>query len=154
MPRPKSNRIVNEPPLFNEFKPVGIPGRSLEQIKLSLDEYESIRLADHIGLSHEEAADEMGISRSTFSRLVEKSRKKMAEFIFGGKVLVIEGGNVHFRKNILRCNDCGHMFKTNIDSPIANCPECNSANLFNLAGGFGHGECCREKNVDNKSDKK
>lgn len=75
MPRPISNRIVHEPPLFTEFKPIGIPVRSLEQVKLSLDEYEAIRLADRIGLSHEEAAEEMGISRSTFSRLIEKSRK-------------------------------------------------------------------------------
>ena len=145
MPRPKSNRIVKEPPLFTEFKPVGIPGRSLEQIKLSLDEFESIRLADQLGFSHEEAADEMGISRSTFSRLVEKSRKKMAEFIFGGKVLVIEGGNVHFRKNILRCNDCGHMFKTDIGEVVSQCPICHSEYLMNLAGGFGHGKCCVER---------
>jgi predicted DNA-binding protein (UPF0251 family) len=148
MPRPISNRIVHEPPLFTEFKPIGIPVRSLEHVQLSLDEYEAIRLADRLGLSHEEAAEEMGISRSTFSRLIEKSRKKLAEFIFGGKLLTIDGGNIHFRKNILRCNDCGHMFKINMDSPITTCPECNSKNLLNLAGGFGHGKCCSGKNAN------
>ena len=146
MPRPKNNRFVHEPPLFTEFKPAGVPGKSLEQVLLSLDEYEAIRLADHIGLSHEEAADEMGISRSTFSRLIEKSRKKLADFIFSGKLLTIDGGNIHFRKNIFRCYDCGHMFKINIDSPITECPECHSKNLLSLAGGFGHGECCRDEN--------
>ena len=38
-------------------------------------------LADYAGLTHEEAAEEMQISRSTFSRLIEQSRKKIADFI-------------------------------------------------------------------------
>ena len=143
MPRPKSNRIVHEPPLFTEFKPVGVPGTELEQVLLSLDEYEAVRLADYVGMSHEEAADEMEISRSTFSRLIEQARKKMASFLFQGKLLTIIGGNVHFRFNIIRCKDCGHMFKINIDSPMTECPECHSTNLLNHAGGFGHGKCCR-----------
>lgn len=154
MPRPKNNRIVHEPPIFTEFKPAGIRGANLKRVLLTLDEFEAMRLADQLGLSHEEAADEMGISRSTFSRLIEKSRKKIADFIFGGKLLIIDGGNIHFRKNILRCNECGHMFKISIDSPITVCPECNSNNLLNLAGGFGHGECCRGKNTNVKPKKR
>lgn len=154
MPRPKSNRIVREPPLFTEFKPVGVPGAELDQILLSLDEYEAVRLADYVGMSHEEAADEMGMSRSTFSRLIEKSRKKIAEFIFQGRLLTIDGGNIHFRRNIIQCSDCGQMFKINIDSPITECPECHSKNLLNLAGGFGHGECCRGRNFNYKHKKR
>jgi predicted DNA-binding protein (UPF0251 family) len=145
MSRPKNNRIVYEPPLFTEFKPAGIPGKSLQQSMLSLDEFEALRLADYIGMSHEEAADEMEISRSTFSRLIEKSRKRIIEFILKGKLLTIDGGNIHFRRNIIQCSDCGHMFKIKIDSPFTECPECHSRNLLNLAGGFGHGECCRDK---------
>ena len=145
MPRPKNNRIVHEPPLFTEFKPAGIPGRSLEQILLSLDEFEAVRLADFVGMSHEEAADEMEISRSTFSRLIEKARKKISEFIFLGRLLTIDGGNVHFRNNIFRCIDCGNMFRIKMKSPITECPECHSKNLLNHAGGFGHGNCCTEE---------
>ncbi len=150
MPRPKNNRIVHEPPIFTEFKPAGVPATGLKQVLLSLDEFEAMRLADFLGMSHEEAADEMGISRSTFSRLIEKSRKKIAEFIFQGRLLTIDGGNIHFRKNIIQCSDCGYMFKINIDSPMTECPECHSKNLLNLAGGFGHGECCRERNFKHK----
>lgn len=147
MPRPENNRIVHEPPLFGEFKPVGVPGRSLEQISLSLDEYEAIRLADYIGLSHEEAAMEMEISRSTFTRLIEKARKKIAHFLIGGKLLTIEGGSIHFKNNIIQCMDCGYMFKTNMGHVFTQCTECGSGNLLNLAGGFGHGLCCiRNKN--------
>jgi len=146
MPRPKSNRIVHLPPLFTEFKPVGLKGQSIQQVFLTLDEFEALRLADNAGLSHEEAADEMEISRSTFSRLIEKARKKIADFIIQGKMLTIEGGNVHFRNNIIRCEDCGYMFKTNFNETFSECPSCHSKNLMNLAGGFGHGKCCSFRN--------
>lgn len=152
MSRKKNIRIVKEPPIFTEFKPIGIPARFLDQISLTLDELEAIRLADYEGLSHEEAAFEMEISRSTFSRLIENSRWKIAEFIFLGKLLSVEGGNVHFRKNILQCANCEHMFKINIDTEVLECPECHSKKLINLAGSYGHGKCCRqhEQKKDNR----
>jgi len=146
MPRPKSDRIVYEPPIYTEFKPIRVAGRSLDQIPFSIDEFEAIRLADYSGLSHEEAAEEMEISRSTFTRLIAKARQKVAEFIIEGKLLTIEGGNIHFRNNIIRCIDCGHMFKMTIGISITECPECKSTNLLNLAGGFGHGRCCTSNN--------
>lgn len=146
MPRPQDNRIVHEPPLFTDFKPMGIRSQELEQVNLTLDEFEAFRLADHIGLSHAEAAEEMEISRSTFSRLIERSRKKVAGLIIHGRLLTIDGGSVHFRNNIIRCRDCGHMFRTNISSTITRCPACSSVDLINLAGGFGHGRCCHGKN--------
>lgn len=77
MPRPQSNRIVYEPPVFTDFKPVGVKGLALEQVLLTIDEFEAFRLADHVGLSHEEAAEEMEISRPTFTRLIEQARKKL-----------------------------------------------------------------------------
>ena len=58
MPRPEKKRVVHTPPFFTEFKPIGIPGKLLKQTLLSLDEYEAFRLADYIGLSHVEGADE------------------------------------------------------------------------------------------------
>ena len=142
MPRPQFNRIVHEPPLYSDFKPIGVRGRNLEQIVLTLDEFEAFRLADQLGLSHALAADEMEISRSTFSRLIEKARKKVADFIILGKTLTIGGGTVHFRVNIIQCKDCGHMFKTSFKQSITECPSCHSKKIINLAGGFGHGKCC------------
>ena len=142
MPRPQYNRIVHEPPLFSDFKPIGVRGRDLEQIVLTLDEFEAFRLADQLGFSHALAANEMEISRSTFSRLIEKARKKIADFIILGRTLTIGGGTVHFRINIIQCRDCGHMFKINFKQRITECPECHSGKIVNLAGGFGHGQCC------------
>ncbi len=142
MPRQKSNRIVSEPPVYKEFKTVGIAGKSSGEISLPLDEYEAIRLADYLCSSHKEAAEKMDISRSTFTRLIEQARKKVADFIVGGKYMTINGGNIHFRNNIIGCIDCGHLFKTNIGILLKECPGCKSKKLVNHAGGYGHGACC------------
>lgn len=124
----------------------------IEEIKLSLDEYEALRLSDYNGLSQEEAAEEMEISRPTFTRLIEIARKKIADFIINGKMLTIEGGNIHFRKNIIKCDNCGYMFKINFGTKFVKCPECSSNRLINLAEGFGHGNCCKNKSLKNIGD--
>lgn len=142
MARPQNHRIVHEPPLFTEFKPMGVSARELEEVQITLDELEAFRLADHLRLSHAEAAEEMEISRSVFTRLIEKARGKIANLIIEGRLLTIEGGNIHFRYNIIKCHGCGHMFRTGFDEKIDECPVCHSGSLLNLAGGFGHGRCC------------
>ena len=93
MSRPRKDRIVAQPPLFRSFKPAGKQRRKLAQVILSLDEYEAIRLADYEGLEHIKASAEMEISRSTFTRLVEKARHKITQFLIEGKELSITGGN-------------------------------------------------------------
>jgi len=140
MPRSQDNRIVHEPPLFSNFKPIGVRGHDLKRIILTLDEFEAFRLADQLGLTHALAADEMEISRSTFTRLIEKARKKIADFIIQGRLLTIEGGTVHFRFNIIQCRDCGHMCKITFERHITECPSCQSKNIMNMAGNFGHGK--------------
>lgn len=142
MPRPENEKYVHAPPVFNNFKPAGVGSRFLGKVQLSIDEYEALRLADYEGLSHEEAASEMGTSRSTFTRIIERARKKMTDFMINGKMLIIDGGNIHFRRNLIQCVSCGHMFNTTIDNHIKECPECASTNIMNLAGGYGHGKCC------------
>ncbi len=142
MPRTEKNRKVHEPPRYTEFKPTGVKESELKQVVLSLDEFEALRLADNEGYSHAEAADEMEISRSTFSRLIVKARKKVSDLLIKGSLLRVEGGNVHFKNNIIHCKGCGHMFKIKISNYINQCPTCQSNEVLNLAGGFGHGSCC------------
>lgn len=144
MPRPQFNRTVHEPPIFSQFTPMGVKGQEVKEIMLTLDEFEAFRLADQLAYTHALAADEMNISRSTFSRLIEKARKKVADFIIQGGILTIGGGSVHFRMNILECRDCGLMFKAKLDDEISDCPECQSEEILNMAGSFGHGKCCTE----------
>ncbi len=137
--------MVDTPPIYSSFKPMGIRRSILQKVTLDLDEYEAIRLADYLSMGHAEASDEMEISRSTFTRLIETARKKVAQFIIEGKELFIDGGNIHFRGNLIRCNKCGQLFNIEIKKTIKTCPECGSEDLLNLAGGFGHGRCCAEK---------
>jgi len=145
MPRPKSRRLIHTPPLYAGFKPMGVKGRDLSDLEMSLDEFEALRLADYEGLSQEDAALEMDISRSTFSRLIESARRKSSEFFIQGRRLVIEGGPVHFKENLVRCRECGSVMSARMGKPPESCSRCGSEDLVDLAGGFGHGECCRER---------
>ena len=46
MPRPRCCRRIAGAPACKVFKPAGSPAASLEEVRLTLEEYEAIRLAD------------------------------------------------------------------------------------------------------------
>ena len=94
MPRPKCRRNICGFPDKNYFKPRGIPTVDLEEVVLTLDEFEAIRLADYEQLYQENAAAKMNISRQTFGRIIEAAHKKIADVLINGKALKIEGGEV------------------------------------------------------------
>lgn len=101
MPRPPCCRRIAGSPLAAVFKPIGIPMRDLEEVVMTLDEFEALRLADLNGLYQEQAATQMGISRPTFSRIVDAARRKVADALVHGRALRIEGGAV--RSDARRC---------------------------------------------------
>ena len=72
------------------FKPCGVKRNELERVYLLEDEMEALRLADFEGLYQQECADKMGISRTTFSRLIESARKKTADALLHTKALNIK----------------------------------------------------------------
>src|SRR5512140_370096 len=74
VPRPFCCRKIAGRPAVSIFKPIGIPVTDLEEIVMTLDEFEALRLADLDGLYQEQAAGKMKISRPTFSRVVESAR--------------------------------------------------------------------------------
>lgn len=90
MARPKKNRCIECKPDATYFKPRGIPLIELEEISLTMDELEAIRLADYEELYHEDAAVKMKISRQTFGRILHEAHKKVAECLLKGKALKIE----------------------------------------------------------------
>lgn len=94
MPRPLSCRRIAGRPAAPIFKPVGISLSKLDEVVMSLDEFEAIRLADLDGLYQEQAAEQMNVSRSTFSRIIDAAHRKMADALVHGKALRIEGGPV------------------------------------------------------------
>jgi len=94
MPRPCYLRHIGFKPPAGFFKPAGVPACALEQVTLTLDEVEALRLADLNGLYQEQAAKQMKISRPTFARIVEEARRKVADALIHGKALRLEGGAV------------------------------------------------------------
>lgn len=89
MPRPKCCRRVEGRPCCRKFKPAGVRARNLEEVHLAADEFEALRLADHLGLYQQEAAERMGISRPTFGRIVTQARTKVAKALVEGLALTI-----------------------------------------------------------------
>ncbi|MBQ9105825.1 MAG: DUF134 domain-containing protein, partial [Mailhella sp.] len=97
MPRPKHCRYVSSAPSVTYFKPRGIPLRELEEVTLSVDELEALRLADMEGLTAIDAAQHMQVSRHTFGRTLAAARRKVATALSQGQAMHIEGGSYALR---------------------------------------------------------
>jgi len=126
MPRPKCCRHIAARPDKTCFRPQGITASSLEEVFLSLDEYEAIRLADHEGLYQQQAALMMNISRQTFGRIIESAHRKVADVLVNGKALKIEGGDVSTEEmKRIRCHRCRQTFSLCCKTKeSAICPHC------------------------------
>jgi predicted DNA-binding protein (UPF0251 family) len=103
MPRPCKCRRIFGSPQANIFKPCGRPLTDLQEVVLTVDEFEAVRLADLQGLYQEEAAEKMKISRQTFGNIIQSAHKKIADAIVNAKALKIQGGNIEImQKHICR----------------------------------------------------
>ncbi len=91
--RPRKNRLVRNAPVSRFYKPRGIPMSELKTVSLKDEEWEAILLADHQGLTQDEAAELMGISRPTFSRVLAGARQAVAKALVEGSALEIGGGD-------------------------------------------------------------
>lgn len=134
-------RRVDFIPQTTYFKPVGIPVRALEEVCLSFEETEAIRLKDIEGLEQESCAQRMSISRPTFHRLLETARQKVADALVNGKAIRIEGGNFEMAMRRFRCLN-GHEwdvpFEVMIATPPQFCPVCGTSSIMSVQPvGFG-----------------
>lgn len=93
MPRPRKCRTVSAAPLAAYFKPRGIPMTQLKEELLPVEGLEAMRLFDLDNLDQQAAAQRMGISRPTFSRVLAEARKTVSRALVGGLALRIEGGD-------------------------------------------------------------
>ena len=94
MSRPCRCRRIRCSPDTSYFKPRGIPLDMLEEVNLTLDELEAIRLADLEGLYQVDGARKMDISRQTFGNIINSAHRKIADVLLNAKALKIEGGKV------------------------------------------------------------
>jgi uncharacterized protein len=153
MARRRNCRRVGSMPQSDYFKPRGIPLSMLEEVVLTVDEFEAVRLADLEGLYQEQAAGKMNVSRQTFGRIIDSAHKKVAEALVQGKALKIEGGEVEMASmRKFRCSKCQHSWELPYGTGRPeNCPSCKSGNIhraqedWGCARGFGkeQGKCCR-----------
>jgi uncharacterized protein len=120
MPRPTKCRRVQAEPQVTYFKPAGIPKHELDELVLSVDALEAIRLKDLEGFDQEECAEKMQVSRPTFQRILINARRVIAEAIIMGKAVRVEGG--HYDLGRCHCARCSHDFPH--QGRHQHCPAC------------------------------
>ena len=133
--RPPRWRRVDFLPEVDYFKPAGVPLASLEEVQLSVEEAEAIRLRDVEGLEQADCAQRMSISRTTFARVLNSARQKIADALLNGKAIRIEGGNFQPARQRFACRR-GHEwevpFEKMIKEPPELCPTCSTAEITAL----------------------
>jgi predicted DNA-binding protein (UPF0251 family) len=72
------------------YRPEGCPKKHNEEVELLPEEAEALRLKDVKELDQTTAAEKMGISQSSFQRILTSARKKISSALFGGKVIRIQ----------------------------------------------------------------
>ncbi len=135
MVRPQKRRIVAYNPDISYFKPRGIPLIYLEEVQITVDEYEALRLSDLMDMSYEEAANKMKVSRATFGRIVRRARKTVADALINGKAIIIQGGNYRIvdKSRIFVCNNCNKKWKEPRGTGRPeNCPLCNQKDFYRI----------------------
>ena len=90
MTRPRLCRRLHFKPKAHYFKPQGIPMTELEEVILTKEEMEAVKLKDFDSLEQTEASEKMNTSQSTFQRILSSARVKIALAIVKGKALKIE----------------------------------------------------------------
>ena len=90
MARPSKTRFICKMPTHCRFTTEGNPKNG---INLTVEEYETIRLMDYLGMTQAECAKQMSVSRATVQALYTEARKKMARFLVEGTYMEIGGGN-------------------------------------------------------------
>ena len=91
--RPQKSRYVQNMPKITQFSPRGKPGRP-EEVMLTIDQLEALNLADFKHLSQLDGSRIMGISRPSFSRLIKRAHRIVADALVNGKIIRIGGGPI------------------------------------------------------------
>jgi uncharacterized protein len=139
MGRPYKERRVEQLPPVTHYKPAGIPLRTLEEVTLTVEEMEAIRLADIEQLDQAASAERMEISRPTFHRIVSMAHQKIAAALWQGHAIRVSGGNfriAHRCQTGLRhftCQTCGHKWTlphgTGQRCHELTCPACQASTV-------------------------
>lgn len=131
IPRNKNPRKIRCDLTHTYFKPRGVPLSEIrDEVALTFEELEAIRLTDLEGLTQQEAGEKMNISQSTISRDLERAHHKIAKALVLGFAIRI-ANPVDF----LHCDQCGHTWLSPKDeSTVHSCDKCGSTNFHAHVG--------------------
>lgn len=131
MPRPRRfRRILNEPQI-RCFKPDREDVNALKPIKITIDEFEAIRLRDYHDIQQKKSAEIMDVSQPTFHRILLSARKKISKALIDGNTIIIVGENYISAKKRYKCNNCEFEWLSP-EKEYDNCPDCKSKDITSI----------------------
>ncbi|MBW2994838.1 DUF134 domain-containing protein [Candidatus Woesearchaeota archaeon] len=92
MVRPHKMRWIRNMPQHVYFKPRAVPLSQIQEVILTVDEFEAMRLKDIEEMDQIKAAEKMRVHQSTFQRMLTRARKKVTDALLNGKAIKIQGG--------------------------------------------------------------
>lgn len=106
MARPRKHRRLCSVPDNKNFNEGNAKS---EKIQMTVDEYETVRLIDYVGLTQQECAKQMQVARSTVTATYDSARYKISDSIINQKPVVVDGGDFILCENAKNC--CGQCGK-------------------------------------------
>lgn len=96
MGRPHKFRRISPFDLRSQsFQPSGIENQDLSKIYLTTDELEALRLKHYLDLKQTEAAEKMGISQTTYSRVLNGAIGKITKALIEGRIIAIQDNTIN-----------------------------------------------------------
>ena len=132
MGRRTRRRWVNQTPnnsYFSSTRP-----STDNYVVLTVSEFEAMRLKHYLRLNQKVAAEKMGVSQPTFSRILENAHQKITQALIEGKIIRVYGGNFNYKISFIGygCLDCNHEWedKSASKDKMVECTKCNSKNVY------------------------
>jgi len=87
--RPKKHRHVQIIPKIRLFRPQGLSAKNISAVNLLDEELEALRLKNIEQLDQAASAEKMGVSPSTFQRILSAAHKKVTVALIEGRAISI-----------------------------------------------------------------
>ncbi|MCG2828160.1 DUF134 domain-containing protein [Methanothermobacter sp. K4] len=126
MARPRRYRRILGEPLVAAFSPED--SEKENEVEITLDEFEAVRLRDYHDIKQKKAAEIMGISQPTFHRTLKSARAKIAEALVEGRPIILKGGDYITDRRRYKCMDCQFEW-ISPGGKYKKCPDCDSENI-------------------------
>ena len=132
MVRPRRYRRIVQQPQIRCFRPdTKEKSTENEQVEITVDEIEALRINDYQEVKQQKAAEMMDISQPTFHRTLNSAREKIAKALVEGNIIKIKGGDFVADKNTYKCKNCGFEWKS--PKKYEKCPDCGSEDIYKIA---------------------